>query len=63
MSKATPTTRDLLERMLAKVEEMRHALDAADSVSAGVDGARAREALDDLERRVRAMMQETQETL
>ena len=59
MSNATPTTRELLERMLAKVEEMRRALAAVDSAGADVDGARAREALDDLERRVRAMMQET----
>jgi hypothetical protein len=58
MSAAAPTTRELLARMLAKVEEMRRALDAADSVGADVDSARARETLDDLERRVRAMMQE-----
>ncbi|HEY6103353.1 MAG TPA: hypothetical protein VI007_09050 [bacterium] len=57
MSNATPTTRELLERMLAKVEEMRQAIESAHS--AEVDSARAREALDDLERRVRAMMQET----
>lgn len=59
MSNATPTTRELLERMLAKVEEMRQAIETADSAGAEVNGARARAALDDLERRVRAMMQET----
>jgi hypothetical protein len=57
MSVSTPTTRELLARMLAKVEEMRRALDAVDAVGAtDVDGARAREALDDLERRVRTLM-------
>ena len=53
MSAPAPTRDDLLARMLAKIEEMRRALDA------GVDGARAREVLDDLERRVRAMREET----
>ena len=59
MSTPTPTRDDLLARMLAKVEEMRHALAAADAAGADVDSARAREALDDLARRVRAMMEET----
>ncbi len=59
MPAPTPTSRDLLERMLTKVDEMRRALEAADAVGADVDGARAREALDDLERRVRALMAET----
>jgi hypothetical protein len=58
MSAATPTIRELLTRMLEKVEEMRRALDAADSVGSDVDSVRAREALDDLERRVRALMAE-----
>jgi hypothetical protein len=57
MSVSTPTTRDLLARMLAKVEEMRRALDAADAAGAAeMDSVRAREALDDLERRVRALL-------
>lgn len=57
MSVSTPTTRDLLARLLAKVEEMHRALDAADAAGAtGMDSARAREALDDLERRVRALL-------
>ena len=57
MSVSTPTTRVLLARMLATIEEMRRALDAADAAGGAVmDGARAREALDDLERRVRALM-------
>jgi hypothetical protein len=57
MSVSTPTTRDLLARMLAKVEEMRRALHAADAAGGGeMDSARAREALDDLERRVRALL-------
>jgi hypothetical protein len=59
MSAPTPTRDDLLARMLAKVEEMRRALDAADAVGSDVDSARAREALDDLERRVRAIMEGT----
>lgn len=59
MSAPTPTRDDLLARMLAKVEEMRRALEAADTLGADVDSARAHEALDDLERRVRAMMEET----
>lgn len=64
MSAPTPTSRDLLARMLAKVGEMRRALDAADTAvperpGVDVDTARAREALDDLERRVRAMLDET----
>lgn len=59
MSAPTPTRDDLLARMLAKVEEMRRALEAANVVGADVDSARAREALDDIERRVRAMMEET----
>lgn len=58
MSASTPTRDDLLARMLAKVEEMRRALAASDAAGADVDSARAREALDDLERRVRAMMEE-----
>jgi hypothetical protein len=57
MSVSTPTTRDLLARMLAKVEEMRRALDAAAAAGATeMDSARAGEALDELERRVRALM-------
>ena len=59
MSAPTPTSRDLLARMLAKVEEMRTALEAADAVGADMDSACAREVLDDLERRVRALMEET----
>lgn len=59
MSAQTPTSRELLTRMLAKVDEMRRALDASDAGGADVDSARARQALDDLERRVRAMLQET----
>jgi hypothetical protein len=57
MSVSTPTTRELLARMLVKVEEMRRVLAAADAAGATeLDGARAREALDDLERRVRTLM-------
>ena len=59
MSAPAPTRDDLLARMLAKVEEMRTALQAADGVGADVDSAHAREVLDDLERRVRAMLEET----
>ena len=59
MRAPTPTRDDLLARMLAKVHEMRRALEAADAAGADVDSARAREALDDLEQRVRGMMEET----
>ena len=59
MSAPTPTRDDLLAHMLAKVDEMRRALEAADAAGADVDSARARGALDDLERRVRAMLEET----
>lgn len=55
MSSPRLSTRELLTRMLSKVEEMHRVLDDADALDA-VDSGRARELLDDLERRVRAMI-------
>lgn len=63
MNRPAPVSRELLERMLAKVEEMRHALSDSSGVAAatgaedGIDVARAIAALDDLERRVRHMLE------
>lgn len=63
MNQPAPSSRELLERMLVKVEEMRRALtDAATVERAAGDGddvdlTRAMGALDDLERRVRQMLE------
>ncbi|HET6948396.1 MAG TPA: hypothetical protein VFJ45_11355 [bacterium] len=59
MKPPVSSSRDVLERMLAKVEEMRRALaETAGAVDEGdVDVARATAALDDLERRVRRMLE------
>lgn len=59
MKPPVSSSRDVLERMLAKVEEMRRALaETAAAVDEGdVDVARATAALDDLERRVRRMLE------
>jgi len=63
MNRPAPVSRELLERMLAKVEEMRHALTASSGVAGataggdGIDVARAMVALDDLELRVRRMLE------
>lgn len=58
MNPSVSSTRDVLERMLAKVEEMRRALrEAAAAADPGdVDVVRALTALDDLEARVRRML-------
>ena len=60
MKPPVSSSRDVLERMLARVEEMRRALaETAGAVDEGdVDVARATAALDDLERRVRLMLQQ-----
>lgn len=62
MNAPGPSSRELLKRMLVRVDEMRRALTDA-SAAAGdrgggdeVDLARAVAALDDLERRVRRML-------
>lgn len=62
MNAPGPSSRELLERMLVRVDEMRRALTDA-SAAAGTAGggdeadlARAVAALDDLERRVRRML-------
>ena len=59
MKPPVSSSRDVLERMLARVEEMRRALaEAAGAVDeSDVDVARATAALDDLERRVRRMLE------
>ncbi|OFX14705.1 MAG: hypothetical protein A2V59_07880 [Armatimonadetes bacterium RBG_19FT_COMBO_69_19] len=59
MKPPVSSSRDVLERMLARVEEMRRALaETAGAVDEGdVDVARATAALDDLERRVRRMLE------
>lgn len=59
MKPPVSSSRDVLERMLARVEEMRRALaETAAAVDEGdVDVARATAALDDLERRVRRMLE------
>ena len=59
MKPPVSSSRDVLERMLARVEEMRRALaETAGAVDEGdVDVARALAALDDLERRVRQMLE------
>lgn len=61
MNAPVSSSRDILERMLARVEEMRRALvDASAAVDEGdVDVARATAALDDLERRVRRMLEQS----
>lgn len=64
MNRPAPVSRELLERMLAKVEEMRRALTGTTagitSVTGGgddIDVTRAMTSLDDLERRVRRMLE------
>jgi hypothetical protein len=63
MNRPAPVSRELLARMLSKVEEMRHALNdssgvaGATGVEDGIDVARAMAALEDLERRVRRMLE------
>jgi len=64
MNRPAPVSRELLERMLSKVEEMRHALTGTTagitSVTGGgddIDVTRAMTSLDDLERRVRRMLE------
>ena len=59
MKPPVSSSRDVLERMLARVEEMRRALvETAGAVDeSDVDVARAMAALDDLERRVRRMLE------
>ena len=59
MNSPVSSSRDVLGRMLARVEEMRRALaETAGAVDEGdVDVARATAALDDLERRVRRMLE------
>jgi len=59
MKPPVSSSRDVLERMLARVEEMRRALvETAGAVDeSDVDVARATAALDDLERRVRRMLE------
>lgn len=63
MNRPAPVSRELLERMLAKVGEMRHSLSDSSGVAEatgagdGIDVARAMAALDDLERRVRRMLE------
>jgi hypothetical protein len=58
MNPPVSSTRDVLERMLAKVEEMRRVLaDAATAADPGdADVTRALDLLDDLEARVRRML-------
>lgn len=60
MNPSVSSTRDVLERMLAKVEAMRRALtEAATAADPGdADVARALAALDDLEARVRRMLEQ-----
>lgn len=62
MTRPAPVSRDLLERMLEKVAEMRNALTASSAAAGvaegdGIDVARAMAALDDLEHRVRRMLE------
>lgn len=62
MNAPAPSSRELLERMLEKVGEMRRALMDASAASGDAAGdteadlARAMATLDDLERRVRRML-------
>ncbi len=63
MKQPAPSSRDLLARMLAKVDEMQRALlDAEQGVAAQggerLDVTRATSALHDLERRVRGMLED-----
>ncbi|HXF82157.1 MAG TPA: hypothetical protein VNN19_05340 [bacterium] len=59
MNPSVPSTRTVLERMLANVAEMRRALQEASAAAepGDADVARALVALDDLEARLRRMLE------